>query len=199
MTTFKRKLCGFVTDSSTGTLIDGKRRINKSYTAWRNMISRCYDTRNKDYKYYGDKGVLICDEWKRYSNFKSWFDLHYINGFQIDKDIKAEGNKIYSPNTCMFISPADNVRESTSRRDNTYLKNQTGENNHMFGVTGSDHPRSKSKEYYETKPTFRRHFKTICKRQGWIFEDFEEIFAEWYNKSNGDRQRMYVYKIGGLE
>lgn len=51
----------------------------------------------------------------------------------------------------------------------------------------------KSKEYFSTKPTSRRDFKKSCNLKGWNFNDFTEIFAEWYVRSTGNRQRNYYY------
>lgn len=38
-----------------------------------------------------------------FSNFKRWFDEHYIDGWHLDKDILVKGNKVYSPETCCFV------------------------------------------------------------------------------------------------
>lgn len=36
------------------------------------MIKRCYQSNNKDYKWYGERGITVCDEWKKSS--KSFID-----------------------------------------------------------------------------------------------------------------------------
>lgn len=80
---------------------NGKNLI--SYNLWRNMIQRCYDKSflQKHPTYIGCK---VCDEWKYFSNFKKWFDKNYINGWELDKDIKSFGkNKVYSPDNCCFV------------------------------------------------------------------------------------------------
>lgn len=41
-----------------------KRNKTAEYRAWGGMISRCYDKNNKDYKNYGDRGILVCEKWK---------------------------------------------------------------------------------------------------------------------------------------
>ena len=78
-------------------------RKTKSYKVWVDMIKRCYGKRiNQAYK-----DCLVCDEWLCYANFKKWFDLNYysINGMKmnLDKDIMVKGNKLYSPDTCIFV------------------------------------------------------------------------------------------------
>jgi len=34
------------------------------YEVWRSMRQRCYYTKGKAYKYYGGRGITICDRWK---------------------------------------------------------------------------------------------------------------------------------------
>lgn len=33
------------------------------YDAWRNMINRCTKTNSPNYKYYGARGISVCDAW----------------------------------------------------------------------------------------------------------------------------------------
>jgi len=45
----------------------------------------------------------ICHEWKNFQKFAPWCIENYIDGYSLDKDMKIPGNKIYSPDTCIFI------------------------------------------------------------------------------------------------
>ncbi|MFV8463633.1 hypothetical protein ACNO7T_20970 [Vibrio campbellii] len=80
--------------------IDGKHL--PSYKRWLMMLQRCYDERellrNPTYR-----DVEVCAEWLYFSNFKEWYDENVIVGWQLDKDLKVSGSKIYSPETCMFV------------------------------------------------------------------------------------------------
>ena len=75
------------------------------YRSWSNMIYRVID--KKSHKYhptYAD--CMICDEWKVFSNFIRWVDNQPNRDWEnccLDKDFLSEDNKIYSPNTCIFI------------------------------------------------------------------------------------------------
>lgn len=73
----------------------------KSKKCWIAMLSRCYGTESKRHPTY--IGCSVCDEWLTFSNFKRWFDDNYVEGYQLDKDLLLQGNKVYSPNTCCFI------------------------------------------------------------------------------------------------
>lgn len=79
----------------------------KCYDAWKNMLQRCYDNKYKE-KYPTYKGCKVCEEWHNFQNFASWYNDNYYeipNDFMcLDKDILFKGNKIYSPETCVFVS-----------------------------------------------------------------------------------------------
>jgi hypothetical protein len=90
---------------------------SKQYNVWNGMLRRCYcekqQVRNPTYA-----DCSVCVEWHNYQNFLKWFDENYVQGFQLDKDTKVEGNKVYSPTTCVFISKEDNSRHSANKRWN---------------------------------------------------------------------------------
>lgn len=73
------------------------------YTRWTNMLKRCYS------KIYHEKtptylGCSVCDDWKYFSKFRAWMIEQDWEGKELDKDLFITGNKIYSPETCVFIS-----------------------------------------------------------------------------------------------
>lgn len=73
-----------------------------SYDFWKSILFRCYSksflSRSPTYE-----GCSICEEWKYYSNFKRWYDEHYVEGYHLDKDILVQGNKVYGPQTTCFV------------------------------------------------------------------------------------------------
>lgn len=97
----------------TNIKIDGKRRECPFYQRWKNMLMRCYDP-----KYHARKPTYkecsVCDEWLTFSNFKSWMIKQDWNGKQLDKDLLVKGNKIYSPDKCLFVSSQVNSLLSDS-------------------------------------------------------------------------------------
>ena len=81
---------------------------------WRHMMDRCYQEGYSS-SYY-DK-VEVCEEWYNFTTFKTWFKEHYVVGFELDKDILQKGieNKIYSPNTCVFLPKEINCAITTHK------------------------------------------------------------------------------------
>lgn len=85
----------------------GEGKFNKrSYQCWKNMFKRCYDDEYKKLKPTYD-ACVVCDKWHNYSNFSKWFEENYYKieneTMCLDKDILVKGNKIYSPETCIFV------------------------------------------------------------------------------------------------
>jgi hypothetical protein len=81
--------------------------ISAAYTSWVGMLDRCYNIKLSD-KYHTYTDCVVCDEWHDFQNFAKWHEENYFDGGQIDKDIKFNGNKLYSPETCIMANQKDN-------------------------------------------------------------------------------------------
>lgn len=159
---------------------DEKGSILISYYTWKNMMGRCYNTNNKNYKLYGKIGVTVCEEWHNYSNFKKWWNDNYYKipneRMALDKDILVKGNKIYSPNTCAFVPQSIN---------NIILINKKNRNNLPIGV--SKNRKGASKPY-----------RAKCNQNGWIGAYYTELeafqaykqFKESYIKQVADEYKQ---------
>ena len=88
------------------------------YQRWCDMLKRAYSsTYHKNHPSY--KGVTVCDEWSLFSNFKEWVisqGIHNWQEYELDKDFLSEEEKIYSPETCIFISHNLNIFIADSKR-----------------------------------------------------------------------------------
>lgn len=69
------------------------------YSAWKSMLCRCYGATIP--KYYEE--CTVVKEWHLFSNFLSWAETQDYIGNQLDKDFRVPGNKVYGPDTCVFI------------------------------------------------------------------------------------------------
>lgn len=72
------------------------------YQTWARMLERCYSEKYQENK-KAYQGCSVCIDWHTFSNFKSWMKNQNWEGKQLDKDLLVKGNKIYSPETCIFI------------------------------------------------------------------------------------------------
>lgn len=101
---------------SSPSRVNGK--LVKSYSAWSNMLSRCYSNsknRNNSYKSVGR--ATVCDSWLTYDTFKEWYDNNYREGFELDKDLLGSELKEYGPTTCVFLPRRLNAAIATPLRE----------------------------------------------------------------------------------
>ena len=83
--------------------VHGARYKCPFYSAWHGMLNRCYNVSyQKTSPSY--KGCTVCNEWLTFSVFKVWMIDQEWKGKQLDKDLLVTGNKIYSPESCLFVT-----------------------------------------------------------------------------------------------
>lgn len=42
------------------------------YGSYHSMMDRCYRKTAKNYKFYGGRGITVCEEWHEPENFAKW-------------------------------------------------------------------------------------------------------------------------------
>jgi hypothetical protein len=72
------------------------------YSIWRHMLQRCYSSVQQS-KRPSYVGCSVVEEWYKLSNFRIWYDENNVDGWNLDKDLLFPKNKIYSPDTCVFV------------------------------------------------------------------------------------------------
>lgn len=92
---------GFMGAGEYVSKVDGKH--TPAYKTWNSMMNRCHDpkfhVRRPTYI-----GCSVHPDWHNFQNFAEWFERQYFaSGWQLDKDLTNEGNKIYSADTCVFL------------------------------------------------------------------------------------------------
>ena len=101
---FTPSVYGVGTTGLESTVDENSEKLD-SYVCWQSMLERCYSAKCQE-KYPTYKGCSVCDDWLYYPNFKKWYDENYYEvknkTSHLDKDILVKGNKVYSPDTCVF-------------------------------------------------------------------------------------------------
>ena len=100
--------------------IKNDKRFKNLYGVWSKMKDRCNNKKNKHYKYYGGKGIKVCDEWQGEDGFSNFFNWSILNGYQVvegewnDKLSidRIDSDKGYYPENCRWITMEENTARS---------------------------------------------------------------------------------------
>jgi hypothetical protein len=95
---------GFIGEGKYKPSVNGE--PTPQYKVWYNMILRCYSKSHHE-KNPTYKDCLVAPEWHNFQTFAKWYDENFyeVEGHRmhLDKDILFKGNKLYSPETCVFV------------------------------------------------------------------------------------------------
>ena len=88
--------------------VDGKHVQCHFYGTWHGMLARCYSE-----KYHIKQptyvGCSAAPEFHSFMTFKAWMETQEWQGKHLDKDIMLPGNKVYGPDTCVFVDSEINA------------------------------------------------------------------------------------------
>ena len=92
-------------------------RHTRLYSTWCRIKRKCYNPNDDHYKYYGARGIKVCDEWL--NNPKAFYNWSMENGYQNNLTIdRIDVNGNYEPNNCRWVDMSTQVR---NRRNTIYL------------------------------------------------------------------------------
>lgn len=94
----------------------GTRGVTALYRTWSSMIQRCTNPNAKNYKWYGARGISVCERWL--NSFEAFAaDMgERPDGLSIDR-IDNDGN--YEPGNVKWSTQSEQVRNSRSRKRRT--------------------------------------------------------------------------------
>lgn len=106
-------------------IVGESRKKNPVYDVYYAMLARCNSPTNPSYKYYGERGIKVCDEWQGFNGFAQFIqDMgERPNGLTLERRDNMQG---YSPKNCYW---ADRHQQGLNRRV------QSNNNSGIVGVS----------------------------------------------------------------
>ena len=98
-------------------------RYTRLYGVWKDMKRRCYNPHDSSYCYYGERGIIVCDEWKtNFLTFREWametgYNEKAAKGDCTIDRINTDGN--YEPLNCKWSTMSEQNRNQRKRKTNT--------------------------------------------------------------------------------
>ncbi len=98
---------------------DGQHRMSgiPEYRIWVAMIQRCHRPANKDYKYYGGRGIKVCDEWRQ--SFLRFIESVGARPSRLHTIERLNNDGNYEPDNVVWALRADQMR---NQRSNHWLE-----------------------------------------------------------------------------
>lgn len=116
--------------------VTGKIIRPKLYRCHTNIKQRTTNPNDHNWRYYGARGIKMCEEWHDYANFREWaISNGFKKGLVIDR-IDSDGD--YCPENCRWIASEDNQPQRKLSHDDIRTIRSSGETakelSRRFGV-----------------------------------------------------------------
>jgi hypothetical protein len=87
-----------------------RERRTVEYVTWKAIMQRCYNPNNPDFKYYGGRGIKVCDRWHDFRNFLADMGPRPAGRYSIER---VDVNGDYEPSNCIWLLHSE---QSKNRR-----------------------------------------------------------------------------------
>jgi len=100
-------------EKSIANLTTHGKAATAEYKVWQAIFQRCCNPRNTHYRYYGARGIRVCDRWKSFDNFFADMGHRPSKHHSIER---LKNSKGYEPNNCCWATRKEQQRNTRRTR-----------------------------------------------------------------------------------
>jgi hypothetical protein len=137
------------------------------YKVYRGIKSRCFNKNIKEFFYYGNRGISVCDGWLGVNGFESFYIWAMSSGYRAGLTLeRINNNGNYEPDNCTWAT----------------MKTQCNNTRHNRFITYNG--RTQTYTQWETELGYTRGIISSRVKKGW---SIEEIMTRKPVKGKGER------------
>jgi hypothetical protein len=106
--------CGCLKKGSRNAVTHGREGTTE-YNSWRSMLRRCRNPKAANYRFYGGRGVTVCERWLSFEGFFADMGEKPSARHSLDR-INTYGN--YEPSNCRWATPSE---QASNRRAKSHV------------------------------------------------------------------------------
>lgn len=84
-------------------------RYHKIYSVWKRIKRDCLNIKSPNYKYYGERGITVCDKWLKFDFFAKDMLSDWKDGLTLDR---IDNNKGYYKDNCRWTTRTVQARNT---------------------------------------------------------------------------------------
>lgn len=188
-----------------GRIFDDKGNKTFAFKLWDSMLKRCYSKVDLQ-RYPTYQSCYVCDDWLHLPVFESWVeDNYYECGSEkmcLDKDILCKHNKLYSPDTTIFVPERINIlftKTNASRGQypiGVYYKKKNKKFVAQVSKLKDEKSNTKQQEYLGLYDTPEEAFEVYKKAKESYIKEVADFYINKYpNFPKKIYDALYNYKV----